>query len=600
MRGHQLPIGVIAFASGFSTVFNCGHDIYRANDRGRCPFPLNWTIPWLPSVTCRADASAYDSMEPTPAEAISATGELRWPVSEGRDPDDNTDTVTGVFHRLNPQHAKLLLVQVVFRHGARTTLSNRSELWRGQQWDVCGEAYQAAAMRLFSTAGVENPVSKHDLRQRAVVLEGGCRKGELTLLGQSQALDMGRWLRSNYVETAGFLPPTYQDGVVKARTTNISRTIATLRGVLTGLYPDLPKQQHAEHQQQLQQRQQEGYAPQPGSQLPLQQQLQLQPQPQDRRQPSLHSPGVPHVTTSADLDEILYADTRACPHLGSFQAVSRELARAAVRSDPEYEWARGELLGLLGMDPASFDSNRWIFTDIHDVMTSLAAHGKTLPPGFEGHKRLLEAIDRLATKEFSAEVAPSMRDSHGLTILRLSMGRLLHILVENMQRSVVAGAAAAGGVVETASAGTGLSAAAATDAARSFFVAAGSADGKSRPKMYLYSGHDSTIMPLLSAMGLDITKWPPYMSNLVFELWQLPSRRPGAEPRYVVRVLFNREELSLPHCPPGFLPSFQTFQREVVGPFQLSAQRHQELCRVKVDHDGAMPQPKAKAASGTA
>ncbi|GIL63318.1 hypothetical protein Vafri_17410 [Volvox africanus] len=167
--------------------------------------------------------------------------------------------------------------------------------------------------------------------QRAVVLEGGCRKGELTLLGQSQALDMGRWLRSNYVETAGFLPPTYQDGVVKARTTNISRTIATLRGVLTGLYPDLPKQQHAEHQQQLQQRQQEGYAPQPGSQLPLQQQLQLQPQPQDRRQPSLHSPGVPHVTTSADLDEILYADTRACPHLGSFQAVSRELARGKSR-----------------------------------------------------------------------------------------------------------------------------------------------------------------------------------------------------------------------------------------------------------------------------
>ncbi|GIL80607.1 hypothetical protein Vretifemale_9781 [Volvox reticuliferus] len=281
------------------------------------------------------------------------------------------------------------------RHGARTPLSSRSEMWRGQKWDVCGEAYQAAAVRLFSTAGVENPVSRHDQRQRAVVLDGGCRKGELTLLGQSQALDLGRWLRRSYVTSEGFLPHTYQDGVVEAHTTNFSRTIATLRGVLTGLYPDLPKQHREEHHQQ-QPQQQEGQTPQPTSKLPPQQQLHLQSQPQPQKQlPHLQPPRVPHVTTSADLDEILYADTRTCPHLGSFQAVSRELGRAAVRADPEYEWARGELLRLLGIDAVSFDSDWCIFTHLHDVLTSLEAHGKALPPGFEGHPRLLAAINRL-------------------------------------------------------------------------------------------------------------------------------------------------------------------------------------------------------------
>ncbi|GIL80604.1 hypothetical protein Vretifemale_9781 [Volvox reticuliferus] len=395
MRGHKFPIGAIAFASGFSSLLSCGNDIERANERGLRRFPKPWTLSWPPSVACRADASGYDSMEHTPAEPTPAAGELRWPVSGGRDPDDNGDTVAGVFHRLNSQHAKLLLVQVVFRHGARTPLSSRSEMWRGQKWDVCGEAYQAAAVRLFSTAGVENPVSRHDQRQRAVVLDGGCRKGELTLLGQSQALDLGRWLRRSYVTSEGFLPHTYQDGVVEAHTTNFSRTIATLRGVLTGLYPDLPKQHREEHHQQ-QPQQQEGQTPQPTSKLPPQQQLHLQSQPQPQKQlPHLQPPRVPHVTTSADLDEILYADTRTCPHLGSFQAVSRELGRAAVRADPEYEWARGELLRLLGIDAVSFDSDWCIFTHLHDVLTSLEAHGKALPPGFEGHPRLLAAINRL-------------------------------------------------------------------------------------------------------------------------------------------------------------------------------------------------------------
>lgn len=36
------------------------------------------------------------------------------------------------------------------------------------------------------------------------------------------------------------------------------------------------------------------------------------------------------------------------------------------------------------------------------------------------------------------------------------------------------------------------------------------------------SGHDSSLMPLLAALGKSVTDWPPYLSNLTLELWRQP------------------------------------------------------------------------------
>lgn len=55
----------------------------------------------------------------------------------------------------------------------------------------------------------------------------------------------------------------------------------------------------------------------------------------------------------------------------------------------------------------------------------------------------------------------------------------------------------------------------------------------------------STVMPLLASLGLDLTHWPPYLSNLVFELWELPSGE------HAVKVMYNLHDLQIPHCPPG-------------------------------------------------
>ncbi|KAJ1948104.1 hypothetical protein FBU59_001749, partial [Linderina macrospora] len=57
----------------------------------------------------------------------------------------------------------------------------------------------------------------------------------------------------------------------------------------------------------------------------------------------------------------------------------------------------------------------------------------------------------------------------------------------------------------------------------------------SGPKFSLYSGHDTTVGPILGALKASNADmlWPPYASNLVFETWK---RKDGS---YVIRILHN-------------------------------------------------------------
>ncbi len=44
-----------------------------------------------------------------------------------------------------------------------------------------------------------------------------------------------------------------------------------------------------------------------------------------------------------------------------------------------------------------------------------------------------------------------------------------------------------------------------------------------------------------------------------------------------MRVLFNREEVRLPDCPPGRLMGLASFEKELLGGFILSEQDHTEV-----------------------
>lgn len=51
-------------------------------------------------------------------------------------------------------------------------------------------------------------------------------------------------------------------------------------------------------------------------------------------------------------------------------------------------------------------------------------------------------------------------------------------------------------------------------------LSSSSANPLAPPRMVIFSGHDSTLSPLLSALGKPGGSWPPFTSSLVFELWR--------------------------------------------------------------------------------
>jgi len=60
----------------------------------------------------------------------------------------------------------------------------------------------------------------------------------------------------------------------------------------------------------------------------------------------------------------------------------------------------------------------------------------------------------------------------------------------------------------------------------------------------IYSGHDTTIMPLLAALGLWDEKWAPYASMVTLELYQENS----SPENFYTRIIYNGKELRHKDC----------------------------------------------------
>jgi len=112
---------------------------------------------------------------------------------------------------------------------------------------------------------------------------------------------------------------------------------------------------------------------------------------------------------------------------------------------------------------------------------------------------------------------------------RLGLGRLLGETCENLKLDAAAWTTAASASAGAAAAAAAAAASSSKVTATSTVVKAATATSPPPAKLRLVSGHDTTIVPLLAALGCYDGKWPPYASYIALELWAETDPSSGQE-----------------------------------------------------------------------
>ncbi|KAG2482519.1 hypothetical protein HYH03_018564 [Edaphochlamys debaryana] len=544
----------------------------------------------------------------------------------------------------DPSVGRLHLLQVVHRHGARTPLT---ELYTfGANWTHCSDHYKGVEVELFDENGGATAPPTTD--PAPPVLPGGCRQGTLTPNGYDMALALGTWLRGRYVTgrgpEGGFLPdlragsparasaagapgsgatpgagtasgpwPWVGSGVAVLRTTPYRRTIATLRGVLTGLWPALEAGAEGGGE---------------GAQRPA-------------RSRAGQARALP-VAASVVPQEIMYGNNVTCPALTPlFRAMERDMEAADAR-DAELPRLQRMVAGALGLDP----DTPIVWPKLFDVLAGMQADGAPMPRG--ATKEVLEVVWAQAARHENALVGPSAalcaslgngeasessaRAQRCRQVLRLSIGQLISRLLDNMDDVIEAAeAGAAGGRRRAAAAAVGLGEdeephAPAPVTARSLKrrsvrevkephapvpvtarsrrrlaqeqAGAGSRDA-THPKLFVYSGHDSSVTPLLAVLGQPVA-WPPFAASLTWELWrsEAPAAARGgatspggrralrqdavraeAPALWWVRILYDGQPLVVPGLSSsGGWIALGVLRQRVLLPYALTQAQHKVEC----------------------
>ncbi|XP_075449649.1 lysophosphatidic acid phosphatase type 6 [Ascaphus truei] len=264
---------------------------------------------------------------------------------------------------------ELKLVQVIFRHGARTPLKpipHKEQVeWSPTLLDA--PEYTQFQYTVTDLTGGPRPPSPFEERYRSHKLKGGTFPGQLTAVGMHQMFNLGARLRRRYVDELRFLSPGFKSSEVFVRSTNIVRNVESTRCLLAGLF----------------QQQQEG----------------------------------PVTIVTADANsEILYPNYQGCQ--GLKHLASKKMSHAS--SQPGMSEDLKKLQQEMNVD----NTKEVDFFLLLDNLLAQEVHG--FPCALK-QKSQLQRTERRVIDIVSYVMGPSNRE-----VLRLSVGTLLHTLQANM------------------------------------------------------------------------------------------------------------------------------------------------------------------------
>lgn len=327
---------------------------------------------------------------------------------------------------------------------------------------------------------------------------GSCYYGQLTDIGRDYMDAFGRSIRQLYIEYLQFLPATWTKDAASSfyfRTTSFPRTIETLQSVFTGLYP---------------------------------------PQDRSMNQTSDTSESIPiQVHTRQEELENMYPWAK-CSRLRVLQKQFKALAHKLFSKDVEY--LQDKLRHLLSV-PDSFGAYS-SFHGIYDTLYSAKLHNYDLKREYNVEEKDFLRLEKFVSDEWFYGFMKSEE------MVRLGIGRFLRdILLALREKAMSINAAVLDSLPVDPP--TGL---------RLFPFPA--YPNIASVKAMFFSGHDSTLAPLMSAFGVFDGLWPSFGAHCTLELLEdLAPDNASSSDSFYVRLKTNDRIVSIPACAGYYHPN---------------------------------------------
>jgi len=233
---------------------------------------------------------------------------------------------------------------------------------------------------------------------------------------------------------------------------------------------------------------------------------------------------VPFHVVSDDYETIL-PRSNMCPRIKTLQKVfSRQ--PGWVQKMKTLKPIMEKIIAITGTSQTQTLNNVEAVTPWFDILFARRCHGMPLP--CKGSNCVTEKEADLVADAamYSMGMALDVNASGtGYEASRLSTGPMLRELLEFMQRMVNG--------------------------------------DRTVPRYLHFSGHDTTVIPLVVAMQYRLEEYPPYASALLVELYQSSNTK-----EYYVRMLFNNKPLVLPDCWSTMCP-FSVFKNMIDKHFTI-------------------------------